>query len=285
MGGFLVDFGSKQKILHNTKKSVMNHTHAHPHYELYVCTENVRQKSVINGTEYVYQYPCAILSTPYTIHAMSCEDPEAVTYEHYVFYFNSAMLNAFDPSLLPSRLLQRNIGLLFPLTLEQADFLQRLLSLCVNARQSMTEVERELLLMLLLNRLFIFCPEDKIIQVGTSSFYLQDVLQYIAEHLHAPIDVASVAEHFSVSRSKLDRDMKRYTGLTVHRVIELCRVNQAKYLLQYKDNSVGEIAALCGFSEETYFFPFFKKHVGITPIEYRNSFQPSFTECCNCFDS
>ena len=52
--------------------------------------------------------------------------------------------------------------------------------------------------------------------------------------------------------------------------IEMCRLNQAKYLLNYNmEMSVGEIAALCGFENESYFFPFFKKAVGMTPAEYR----------------
>lgn len=251
----------------------MKHTHAHPQYELYLCTDNVRQKSVINGMEYVYQYPCAILSTPYTIHSMSCEDFSADAYNRYVFYFEKNLLDTFAPLLLPSRLLHRNIGLLFPLTEEQASYFQRLLSICVDELSTITQNEQVLLLTLVLNRLFDFCPEEKIVQVGTSSFYLQDVLQYIAEHLDTSLDSETIAKYFSVSRSKLDRDFKQYTALTVHRVIDLCRVNQAKYLLQFsKETSVREIAALCGFSEETYFFPFFKKHTGLTPAEYRRSF-------------
>ena len=273
MGAFLVDVSSKSNIYHYTKKSVMKYTHAHPQYELYLCTDNVRQKSVINGMEYVYHYPCAIFSTPYTIHSMSCEDPIAESFNHYVFYFEKDILDAFDSLLLPSRLLHRNIGLLFPLTEEQASYFQRLLAICLDEQSPITQTEQTLLLTFVLNRLFDFCPQDKIVQVGTSSFYLQDVLQYIAEHLHEPLNSDEIAKHFSVSRSKLDRDFKQYTELTVHRAVDLCRINQAKYLLQFKkDLSVREIAALCGFGEETYFFPFFKRHTGITPTEYRKEF-------------
>jgi len=283
MSGFLSDFGSQNRIVHNTKKSVMKHTHTHPHYELYICTDNVRQKSVINGMEYEYHYPCAILSTPYTIHSMSCEDEDAETYEHFVLYFSQGTLNEFGASLLPSRLTHRSIGLLFPLTVEQAASIKRILLLTEDPTAPMTEAERALMTGLVLNKLFDFCPEESIVQVGTSSFYLQDVLQYVAEHLRSSPNAEEIAKRFSVSRSKLDRDMKQYTGLTIHRLVELCRVNQAKYLLQYaKEYSVGEIAELCGFTEDTYFFPFFKKHTGVTPVEYRNYFDPSDTKSCDC---
>ena len=270
--GFLTDCGSQISVFHYTKKTVMKHTHTHPHYELYLCVGNVGQKSVINGMEYDYHYPCAILSTPYTIHSMSCRDEVANEYEHFVFYFGESLFRDLGGALLPERLSRRNIGLLFPLTDEQAQFLKRFLLLSLPSDGTATQAERTLCLGFVLNKLFDFCPEERIVQVGTSSFYLQDVLQYVAEHLQSPPGTEELAHHFSVSRSKLDRDFKRYTGLTVHRFVDLCRINHAKYLLQFsKDTSVSEVAALCGFSEETYFFPFFKKHTGLSPSAYRTA--------------
>ena len=272
MSGFLVDLGHNFHVFHYTQKSVMRHTHTHPHYELYLCVENVGQKSVINGMEYDYRYPCAILSTPYTIHSMSCDDDAADTFDRFVFYFDGSLFKEQNESLFPQRLLHRNIGLLFPLTVEQADFLKKFLTLSLFSESPPTDAERALCLGFLLNKLFDFCPEESLIQVGTTSFYLQDVLQFVAERVQTPPSVEEIAQRFSVSRSKLDRDFKRYTGRTLHHYIELCRLNHAKYLLQRSKNySVNEIAALCGFSGETYFFPFFKKYTGQTPIEFRNA--------------
>lgn len=267
MGGFLSDIGTNLKLEHWVSTSVMKHTHVHPQYELYFCSDDISQTSVINGVRYEYHYPCAILSTPFTVHSMSSTDPAAVRFERYVFYFDEKLLASFDKRLVPQRMLGKNTGLLFPLSVDQASYLKQLLDLCYGEDNA----ERELSFMLFLNKLVKFCPEDRVIQVGTTSFYIQDVLQYISENFSDEFfDVDKVARRFAVSRSKLDRDFKRFTGVTVHGFVEICRLNQAKYLLEFRrEMSVGEISQRCGFENETHFYPFFKKHTGLTPLEYR----------------
>ena len=267
MGGFLSDMGSKLRLDHWVSTSVMKHTHVHPQYEVYFCSDDISQTSVINGVMYEYHYPSAILSTPFTVHSMSPTDPNSEHFERYVFYFDEKLLESFDKRLVPRLIAGKNTGLLFPLTPDQAAELKRLLDVCEGG----SRVERELSFMLFLNKLVRFCPEEKVIRVGTSSFYIQDVLQYISENFSDELfDADTVARRFAVSRSKLDRDFKRFTGVTVHGFVEICRLNQAKYLLEfYKELSVGEISQRCGFENETHFYPFFKKHTGLTPLEYR----------------
>ena len=270
MSGFLVDEENEIKIFHVTNVSVMNHSHVHPQYELFFCSENVAQKSIINGVEYNYTHPCVIISTPYTVHANSCEDPDAKTFDRFVFSFAAKTIEAFPPHIIPENLKWKNSGLFFKLTKEQADHLKSLL-LSVDAQ---TVSEKELVLALFLNRLLRIFPIEQVERIGTSSFYIQDVLQYISENYFQPIDASSIARHFAISRSKLDRDFKRFTGVTVHDYIESCRSNQAKFLLEFRENiSIRDVAKMCGFNSETYFFPFFKKHVGVTPIEYRKNKQ------------
>lgn len=266
MSGFLVDEDNVIKMFHVTNVSVMNHSHVHPQYELFFCSEDVTQKAVVNGVEYVFSHPCVIISTPYTIHANSCEDPEAETFDRFVFSFAAKTIEAFPTHIIPEDLKWKNSGLFFRLTSDQAIHLKNLL-INVNAQ---TASEKELVLALFINRLLRFCPTEKAERIGISSFYIQDVLQYISENFCNPIDASSIARHFAISRSKLDRDFKRFTGDTVHEYIESCRSNQAKFLLEFRGElSIKEIAKMCGFTSETYFFPFFKRHVGVTPIEYR----------------
>ena len=250
--------------------ATMDHSHVHPQYELFFCTEEVSQKSVINGVEYRYKYPCVIISTPYTVHSNSCADQNAESFDRFVVSFSSKTIDSFPPHIIPENLKWRNSGLFFKLTVEQAQHLKRLM-LNVNVQ---TISEKELLLALFINRLLSFCPIEKAERIGTSSFYIQDVLQYISENYFDAIDANTIARHFAISRSKLDRDFKRFTGDTVHEYIESCRSNQAKYLLEFNPElSIKEIAKKCGFNSETYFFPFFKRHVGVTPIEYRKNRQ------------
>ena len=270
MSKFLEDLGNEITFSYWTEPATMPHSHTHPQYEVYFCTKSVTQKSVINGVEYAYKYPCVIISTPYTIHSMSCEGTDGEDFERFVIYFDEKTLNSFADHLIPKMMNIRNSGLLFRLSVEQAEQLKALI-LSVNAE---TASEKELLLALFLNKLCNFEPVEPPVRIGTSSFYIQDVLQYIAEHFCDQINSASVSQRFAISRSKLDRDFKRFTGSTVHSFLDNCRLSHAKSLiLTRRELSIGEIASMSGFSSETYFFPYFKSHTGCTPSEYKNKHQ------------
>ena len=267
---FYYDIGKYIEISHHTNFSVMNNAHAHPQYEIYFCTQNVEQTTVINGIDHSYKHPAVIISAPYTIHAMSCcNNGDSGTFDRYVLYFNEKLLDHFDKSLLPCGIETKNMGLLFKLDVEQVKELASVLEMFENS----DETQMELLTVLFLNKLFSFCPIDKAVKVGTSSFYIQDIIQYIAEHYYENIDSTHLAERFNISRSKLDRDFKHFTRNTVHSFIDTCRINQAKAMLLRNEGrmSISEISKSIGFDNESYFFTYFKKHTGSTPIEFRKS--------------
>lgn len=266
VNAFLADNLCDISLHHWTNFSEMPYSHTHPQFEIYFCSDNVEQKSVINGAEYKYKYPCVIISSPYTVHAMSCADRNAERYERFVLYFDESIIEQFDQSFLPEGLLCRNSGFMFKLTEEDAGYLKNL----IIAVDPQSKNELKLLLATFLNKLVSLSPMIDAICVGKTSFYIQDVLQYIAEHYVEQIDANSIAYKFLISRSKLDRDFKQFTGVTIHGFIDMCRLNQAKMLLELRaDMSVSSVSSACGFTNETYFFPFFKKNVGMTPVEYR----------------
>ena len=265
--GFLSDMGVHLKMDYFTEPSVMSHTHTHPQYEFYFCPEPVAQMSVINGTEYAYESGAVILSAPYTVHAMSCVDKNATSYERYVFYFGEEELSFLDRGMFPEDTFIKNAGLLFILSEEEAKELRELAELYKRCR---TDTERELAFALFVNRLVAICPEERVSRIGTPSLYIREVLRYISENFGDRINIAEVAKRFSVSRSKLDRDFKRFSGISVHDYIDICRVNHAKVILKRKtDVNVGDISYACGFESESCFFHFFKKMTGRTPLEYR----------------
>ena len=266
MNAFLADNQTELSLKHWTSPSQMLFSHTHPQFEIYFCADNVKQKSVINGAEYLYEYPCVIISSPYTVHSMSCDDLNAESYERFVLYFSEEIVEQFSEGFFPEDLLSKNSGYMFKLTEDDAAYLKNLI-LTIDPKD---QLELKLLLVTFLNKLVKMSPMKDAICVGKSSFYIQDVLQYMAEHYAEQIDANSVAYKFLISRSKLDRDFKQFTGVTVHGFLDMCRLNQAKMLLTYRpDMSVSEISTSCGFSGETYFFPFFKKNVGMTPLEYK----------------
>ncbi|MBQ8407984.1 MAG: helix-turn-helix transcriptional regulator [Clostridia bacterium] len=269
MNAFLADNLCDISLQHWTNYSEMRFSHTHPQYELYFCSDNVEQKSVINGADYQYHYPCVIISSPYTVHAMSCADPSTERYERFVMYFDEGIVEQFDDKYVPEGLLCQNSGYMFPLTEKDAEYLKNLI-LAIDPND---KIELRLLLITFLKKLVSLSPLKDAICVGKSSFYIQDVLQYVAEHYFEQIDATVIAQKFLISRSKLDRDFKQFTGITIHAFLDMCRINQAKILLEtFPEMSVTEISSSCGFLSETYFFPFFKKNVGMTPAEYKKRF-------------
>ncbi|MCM3627674.1 helix-turn-helix transcriptional regulator [Paenibacillus glycanilyticus] len=47
------------------------------------------------------------------------------------------------------------------------------------------------------------------------------------------------------------------------------RIDHAKELLQSKDLSKGEVGYLSGLNDPYYFSKVFKKHIGVSPLQYR----------------
>lgn len=264
---FLYDSGVNLKLDYFNELNVMNYTHIHPRYEMYFCTQAVEQVSIINGVEYRYRHPAVIFSAPYTLHSMSCGDEPSGTYERYVFYFGEKTADAFDSRYFSKKMLEKDAGLLYELTEAEAAELSEIVRLC---HKCTTVDEKELVFALFVNRLTSICPPERIQRVGTQAFYIREVLKYITENLNEKLNIMDMSERFAVSRSKLDRDFKRFTGITVHNYIDICRVNQAKYLLGKRERmSVSEVAAACGFESESCFFHFFKRVTGSPPSEFR----------------
>ncbi len=247
----------------------MNYSHLHTRYELYFCPQKLKQHIVVNSEEYYPEKPCAVLCAPYILHAMSSADPSQQEYYQICFYFNSKLFDTFADRYLPEKLKNSQV-LFFEMEEEQAKDLRAITDLCIEKRTSLDIYEKELLLTLFLKRLCHICPDGKVHEVGKKGSYMQDVLRYISENFQNNINVDTVAEHFSVSRSKLNRDFRKYAASSFREFYDVCRLNEAKLLLlSHNRRSVSEVAHLSGFQNEAYFYTFFQKHTGLSPTEYQ----------------
>ena len=98
---------------------------------------------------------------------------------------------------------------------------------------------------------------------------ISDIMKYMFEHLSEPINADSVAKHFCISRSKLDKDFNKYTQTSFRQFLITMRLTNAVSLLWGNKLSISEIAAASGFETENHFYTQFKKREGITPLQYR----------------
>jgi AraC family transcriptional regulator, transcriptional activator of pobA len=96
--------------------------------------------------------------------------------------------------------------------------------------------------------------------------------QFPIEDSHPQLEIRSAsdfAEHLNVHVNHLNRAVKETTGKTTTQVIAERVIQEAKVLLKHSKWNVGEIAFALGFTEVPHFNNFFKKHVGTSPLKFR----------------
>lgn len=93
------------------------------------------------------------------------------------------------------------------------------------------------------------------------------------ELIYANIKTQHQVNHYAsllnVTPNHLNKSVKSATGKTAAKWIEETILIEAKYLLYQTTLSVSEIAMQVGHEDHSYFSRFFKKHEGITPVQYR----------------
>lgn len=96
-----------------------------------------------------------------------------------------------------------------------------------------------------------------------------DVSSYLWDHLHEEITLESLLKRFSVNKNTLNDAFNNEVSMSCMAYLEDLRVNRAKKMLQFGEESVSEISQVCGYDDTNYFAKVFKKHTGQTPSEYR----------------
>jgi len=88
---------------------------------------------------------------------------------------------------------------------------------------------------------------------------------------NSSFEIPVEAEKLGVSFDYMRHCFKSEMNITPLEYLTQLRIEQAKNHLSNSDvYSVGEIAEMCGFSDQYYFSRLFKKIVGLSPREYRN---------------
>lgn len=95
---------------------------------------------------------------------------------------------------------------------------------------------------------------------------IHDVL--FNQELQPDMDYDALAKHLSISRSSLQKQIKRITGQSLSHAVNEIKIQFATELLKSTSLSIKEVANLSGFKTQIYFQVNFKKITGKTPTEY-----------------
>ncbi len=100
-------------------------------------------------------------------------------------------------------------------------------------------------------------------------------LRYIRQNACRGITVRQVVQNNPVSRSTLERQVRKYLGRTPQQEIREVQIKRVRELLLTTDLALDEIATLCGFDHPEYLHVVFKRITGMTPGQFRRAAKPS----------
>ena len=104
-----------------------------------------------------------------------------------------------------------------------------------------------------------------------STVRLRRVLDYVHAHLEQELSLEKMAELAYMSTYHFAHMFKQTVGAAPHQYVLRCRMEKAKQLLKATDWSIMHIALKVGFKDSGYFSSAFKRHIGVTPANYRKS--------------
>ncbi len=108
-------------------------------------------------------------------------------------------------------------------------------------------------------------------QVNSAHAGLARVIAAIRERIDLPWRVAQMAQMAGVSSPSLERLARRTLGLPPQQLLQRLRLEHAVVLITQTSMSMGDIAAECGFYDQSSFTRQFRKVLGLTPGAYRRA--------------
>lgn len=108
----------------------------------------------------------------------------------------------------------------------------------------------------------------------TDGTLLQKVVTYLSAHYAEDINLCHLAKLFGYNEKYLSHALHSLTGVHFSQLLAFYRIEHAKALLsQQPQKSITNVAMESGFSAINTFHRAFLKHMGMTPMQYRNMFK------------
>lgn len=213
------------------------------------------EASLFNDTENIIMKPNNIYIIPAN-HEYSCRCDEYM--EKFFFHFTA--------TIIPQKDLLSNVGRIvaIPVSDDEINLLRQMLySENIKSALFLQNYIRSLILQI------IEPSADKIENDIAVYRKYEKLYKYIEDNLYADISVAEVCRHIGFSQTYIGQKFKADTGSTIKQYITSAIIERLRYLLLVTNLSISDIAKELRFDSESYCSKFFKKHMGISPSEYR----------------
>lgn len=116
-----------------------------------------------------------------------------------------------------------------------------------------------------------YCLLTKEHSLSQYSSIVRQALMFINLNISSNITVKQVANEIGLSPDYLTRLFKKELGINIITYINRKRIYTSLNLLKTTDLSIEDIGDLIGLNNTSYFYTLFKKEVGVSPKQYRNS--------------
>ena len=101
------------------------------------------------------------------------------------------------------------------------------------------------------------------------SAHLSRVLTYLRENFRESITLLEIAAAVSLSPGYFGRIFRSELRSSISRYLQRLRIQEAKRLLKNSAMPMGDVGAVSGFSDHSYFSQVFRRETGVSPSEYR----------------
>lgn len=113
---------------------------------------------------------------------------------------------------------------------------------------------------------------NKKLKKGLSKLQRNLIKNHIHERLSEKVTIDELASVLHMSAYHFARSFKLSFGDSPANYIIRSRIEKAKVMLK-NQNNIASLAIDCGFSHQSHLTNYFKKHMGVTPAQYRSSVQ------------
>lgn len=99
------------------------------------------------------------------------------------------------------------------------------------------------------------------------------VKEMLRSKMDGSISIAEIADACNLSRSYFIRAFRETTGQTPHQWLTAQRLERARALLEDAERPLADVAAACGFADQSHFTRVFSQHTGMPPGGWRKKMQ------------
>ncbi len=104
------------------------------------------------------------------------------------------------------------------------------------------------------------------------------VLKFLNEKMEQMPTLQDLARVLCLSPSRTSHLVRKTFAMTFPQLVQKVKMQEAAHLLSTTDHPIGEVAALVGFEDQSYFARIFKRGMRLSPRSYRRRYPTSWRE-------